>query len=288
MNSDVKKDENVGAYLKRIREKTRKSTVRVAKEICIRRVYLEAIEEGEYDKTPGIAYTIGFIRSYATHLGLDPDEMVNRFNQENNNKYYKDQFDNEDNIKKIDIEVVDKECTVVCRDQNKVVTFLKDNKFFIGIFVFVLLAFLVIGLIFIGRSKPSSVSRGNNVSVNDSAYFQVPNKEKEEEKPKKENVFEGNTKVYGNVEAKEIVLKAFSEVWIQVTDTASGQVLFSKILLTGDEYKTESNKNYSLVVGNAGGLRLFIDGDDKGFLGSEGQKKVDIILDKKSLKGYSN
>ena len=44
--------------------------------------YLQALEEGRFDQIPGTTYTIGFLRSYAGFLGLDPDEMVDAFKRE--------------------------------------------------------------------------------------------------------------------------------------------------------------------------------------------------------------
>jgi cytoskeleton protein RodZ len=55
------------------------SVEEVAVRLRIRRAYLEALEEGRIGDLPAPAYAIGFIRSYATALGLDPDEMVRRF-----------------------------------------------------------------------------------------------------------------------------------------------------------------------------------------------------------------
>ena len=44
--------------------------------------YLEALEEGRFDRIPGSTYAIGFLRSYSGFLGLDPDEMVGAFKRE--------------------------------------------------------------------------------------------------------------------------------------------------------------------------------------------------------------
>ena len=51
----------------------------VADQLRIRFVHLEAIEDGRFDELPGNTYAIGFIRTYAEHLGLDGEEIVRRF-----------------------------------------------------------------------------------------------------------------------------------------------------------------------------------------------------------------
>ena len=55
------------------------SVEEMAARLRIRRPYLVALEEGRIRDLPGAAYAVGFIRSYATALGMDPDEMVRRF-----------------------------------------------------------------------------------------------------------------------------------------------------------------------------------------------------------------
>lgn len=55
------------------------SVVELAAELRIRQAHLEALEEGRLRDLPGAAYAVGFVRSYATALGLDADQMARRF-----------------------------------------------------------------------------------------------------------------------------------------------------------------------------------------------------------------
>lgn len=54
----------------------------VASMLRIRLPYLQAIEEGRYADLPGAAYVSGFLRSYAEHVGLEPDVVVRRYKEE--------------------------------------------------------------------------------------------------------------------------------------------------------------------------------------------------------------
>ncbi len=54
----------------------------VATMLRIRYPYLLAIEEGRFEELPGSTYAIGFLRSYAECLGLDPDTVVTRYKDE--------------------------------------------------------------------------------------------------------------------------------------------------------------------------------------------------------------
>lgn len=74
--------DHVGAFLREARENTGRTVADVAQVLRIRRVYLEAIEDGRFDELPGAAYAVGFIRSYATFLRLDVPAIVARFKEE--------------------------------------------------------------------------------------------------------------------------------------------------------------------------------------------------------------
>ncbi len=74
--------DHVGAFLREARENTGRSIADVAQTLRIRRVYLEAIENGRFDELPGATYAVGFIRSYATYLRLDVPPLVARFKEE--------------------------------------------------------------------------------------------------------------------------------------------------------------------------------------------------------------
>jgi len=57
------------------------SVAEMAGRLRIRRAHLEALEEGRLRDLPGAAYAVGFVRSYATALGLDADETARRFRE---------------------------------------------------------------------------------------------------------------------------------------------------------------------------------------------------------------
>ena len=71
-----------GADLRIARERLGIDLPFAATTLRIREAYLRALEDGRLDALPASAYAIGFLRSYATALGLDPDEMLRRFRTE--------------------------------------------------------------------------------------------------------------------------------------------------------------------------------------------------------------
>ena len=54
----------------------------IAKQLCIREEFLEALENGDYTAIPEPVYILGFARNYAMELGLDPDEIVAKIKKE--------------------------------------------------------------------------------------------------------------------------------------------------------------------------------------------------------------
>ena len=72
----------VGADLRAARERTGYSLPEVADGLRIRLPYLQALEEGRLADLPGSAYALGFLRTYAEALGLDAEEILRRFKAE--------------------------------------------------------------------------------------------------------------------------------------------------------------------------------------------------------------
>ena len=58
----------------------------VSRSLRIRQDHLDAIEAGRLDDLPGRTYAVGFVRSYAEYLGLDPSEFADRFKAEIGNR----------------------------------------------------------------------------------------------------------------------------------------------------------------------------------------------------------
>lgn len=56
----------------------------ISQVLCIRRVYLEAIESGNYVELPPLPYSAGFVNSYAKYLGLNNTRITQLFREELN------------------------------------------------------------------------------------------------------------------------------------------------------------------------------------------------------------
>lgn len=72
----------IGTLLRNAREQSEQNLVDISDLLRIRRVYLQAIEDGEFKTLPGMTYAIGYVRSYAQHLDLDVDRAIALFKSE--------------------------------------------------------------------------------------------------------------------------------------------------------------------------------------------------------------
>lgn len=73
--------DSLGEYLKREREKKGITLEEAAKTTKIRKTYLQAIEEGNFDVQSEV-FVKGFLKSYAQFLGLDITDVLERYNRE--------------------------------------------------------------------------------------------------------------------------------------------------------------------------------------------------------------
>ncbi|HEX4635189.1 MAG TPA: RodZ domain-containing protein [Rhizomicrobium sp.] len=74
--------QTVGQELRAARLRRGDEIAQVSRALKIRKDHLEALEDGRLEDLPGKTYAIGFVRSYARHLGLDDAHYVERFKRE--------------------------------------------------------------------------------------------------------------------------------------------------------------------------------------------------------------
>lgn len=87
----VEQEERIGKLFYNERMKKNLDLSEIAETLRIRKVHLEAIEQGNYAELPPQPYSTGFVSSYARYLGLNEHRMTQLFKEEinaepNNNK----------------------------------------------------------------------------------------------------------------------------------------------------------------------------------------------------------
>jgi cytoskeleton protein RodZ len=73
---------SAGAVLAAAREESNLSVAEVARHLKLSPAQVEALEEGAYDRLPGRVFVRGFLRNYAKLLGIDPQPLLSRMDNE--------------------------------------------------------------------------------------------------------------------------------------------------------------------------------------------------------------
>ena len=70
---------SIGNILRTERETQGRTLTEVSKAVYIKTKYLSALEEENFAAIPGEVYVKGFIRAYASYLGMDGEELVAQY-----------------------------------------------------------------------------------------------------------------------------------------------------------------------------------------------------------------
>ncbi len=73
--------EELGYFLKQRREEKGVSLEEIQEKTKVGTRYLYAIEKGDFDVIPGRVYVVGFLKKYAECVGLDPKEIIDRYEE---------------------------------------------------------------------------------------------------------------------------------------------------------------------------------------------------------------
>ena len=67
---------STGEILAETRKKLNLTTRDIAESLYLSEKIIHSIEKSDFSSLPGTAYATGYVRSYATHLNLDADELI--------------------------------------------------------------------------------------------------------------------------------------------------------------------------------------------------------------------
>lgn len=92
-------------------------------------------------------------------------------------------------------------------------------------------------------------------------------------------------KIYGNENADaRIIVQAMSDSWVEIRDSESAELLLTRVLFKGDSYQVPNRSGLTLLTGNAGGLRITVDGSPVPTIGPAGAVRRDVALEPEPLK----
>ena len=278
----------------------------IAKLLCIREEFLTALEEGDYRKIPENVYILGFARSYAVELGLNPDEVIAKLKHElgiavdDKKSTEEKRQDKIEEKKQEKIEKVDdkkEECFCINKETGKkekvkivakamvvkikpMAQYTKRHWVWFASGVAVVLIAVVLGIVFL-RKHPVDVKNVSDdtqtvavvavesvVETVKEPDFRYPVREKFNDKVKKES---------------RVVLQAEKESWIKIED-ARGNTVFSRVLVPGDVYYMPLSDKFKGTFGNAGAIDVWVDGQLVNKVGPANTRKSGISMAPDALK----
>lgn len=259
----------VGQALKEARERQR-LTLRQAEETTnIRLEYLKCLEEGELDRLPGRVYAVGFLRSYAKLLNLNPEPLV----AELKSCWQDDSLE------------IERELQVEDNPKARKRSSLPVARF-VGYAVAVGLALLLIYVAFsipgVQRgsdtsAKPTPSTTPGTVEPGPSAINKPAEVSNSIGQSANSNPAAGQTSNPGNNASAE---PAYNGVIARIAVTTGsswiavyidGRKDFEGILVPGDKREFKGLERVFLHVGNAGVLQVNVNGKDFGILGQVGE-----------------
>jgi cytoskeleton protein RodZ len=293
----------VGAELRSARERLTWRIPDLAAMLRIRNDYLEALEQGRISDLPGRTYAIGFLRTYAEALGLDPDELVHRFKSEAAREPRKAELEFPAPVPERGVPVGAVAPLGVLlvvgayagwyrlsgegRLPAETVPPIPER-----------LAPLTEQGVPAPRPAPPAPGQASSESAPpaspapaaptavaepsippSSAAAAVPASPTAEEAASPQSA----ASLPPTPETSRIVLRARADAWMQVRDRA-GQVLLNRILRAGESWPVPAGADLVLTTGNAGGTELVVDGAVAPSLGNTGVVRRDVPLEASLIK----
>lgn len=276
----------LGLTLRQARRQKKLKLSSVAKKLCIKEIYLDALEQGHYHIFPALVYGIGFLRSYATFLGLNADEMVDLF--------YRETTD-------IKTDTLD----MPQADNPKVIP---TTKIIIKSLFLLFLFFLMWSVVQVLAYKPVPLPQLNapilqeippapgisdSEDANDSTAPLVADELTPPPaviSPKK--TVQSSTPAgkrhqpvsYGLKTPASVSFVATAPAHIEVRDSEANQVLLAQNLQPGDRFNpAEDSEGLVFKTDNAGAIMVHVNGRAARALGTTGQTKIVDLTDKTFL-----
>lgn len=241
----------------------------IAKQLCIREEFLEALENGQYDVIPEPVYILGFARNYAMELGLNPDEVVAKIKQEMG--LVSDcAADDDEDVSACAMPSIKEESWAKVAF-GKAYQFVYQNWiWFVG--GIVAIALIVFAIVMLSPSKTEEASAPAQVVVSVEDMVKEPEyKQAVRERFGTDNRAEAKIILQANKKTGE------AGTWVEVKD-ARGRTELSRVLMPGDVYYVPAKGTYKATFGNAGGIDIWVDGKLAPQVGQEYKKVSGVEL----------
>lgn len=214
---------------------------------------LQAIERDDFSRCGGDVYARGHIRSIARAVGLDPEEMIERYNAEHGGP-------------RVPVPVAPLYETGRIRSEPR-----RPN------WTAAMVAAIVVVVGFVGFTLFSGSGGGTDKATAKATTPPVTTSASAPVSPTPQGdggpTAQPTDSAVAAAPPGKVIVKATAEdgtSWILATDS-NGKQLFQGSLKPGESRTWSDDKKIRLTVGNAGAVQLFVNGKDLGTAGAKGQ-----------------
>ena len=270
----------LGEVLRTERERRHLTIHDIEENTSIRSLYIEAIENGDYDKLPGDVYTKGFIKNYANFLNLNGEELIKQFVMERRPVAAMDIVS--ENPETRETEQIEKIEIPSRKEKNKkssgsnLSNVSESGSSFKIIAAVVLLAALAAGAwVYLSGTGSEVVDidvkqeqEKNEVEPPKVAQSEVTNTNLDSTTSNK-NENTASAAVPQKQKGVNLQAKFSGECWTQVI--ADGMLVYEDTAKPGQVLSWQGNENVTVRLGNAGVVEIANNGQNVGYLGGFGE-----------------
>lgn len=241
---------SLGAYLKSRREEKGLSLQKIQEDTKIRLKYLEAIEADHLEILPGEVYIRGFLKTYASAVGLNEEEVIARYE-----RAFLSHGQDADGAANEPTLITTTELPEMSEKKS---LFQTNTRFYIyGVGVIIVLALIFVPLL-LSKRNGDSIKAVDMPAEGIAGEESVVISEDANANPEPDVA-----------DLKTIALSVYSECWVDVR--IDGAIVEQRTLQPGERPQW-SGRKVQIILGNAGGVTLFTDGKNMGVPGENSQR----------------
>lgn len=289
-----------GQYLRSRRQQMGYRIEDVSAAINVRSAQLLAIENGEHDKLPGMIYAVGFVKTYASFLNVDPIAIAEQYKREYEGR--------EEPVQK-------KNTRKTITDDPYADNRVPSPAVMGGALLFFILCFGIwwfssadtdeqlaeltavpqapvvetasddIQIPVINDNVQTTVENAptdSDVSTvmeneNDISEMDIAEQDQQEPIVEKPLALSEKDKLKEQTKQSRVTITALETTWLEVADD-SRRVLYKQLLRQGEEFNVPDTPHFYLSTGNAGALIFSVDGKKLLPIGATGDILREIML----------
>jgi len=287
-----------GHVLREERKKQGKSLKEISRKLKINIDYLMAVEDDDYSLLPAELFAKSYLRMYSDILGLDSNYILNLYVSLNK----ADEIQESPSRSKEDFYLKLNGFYMKWQEfYIKLKNYILPKVSFKPVLLIVVIVLVVLSIaLIIGDKEKISKTK----TINEVQKTEVVEKNKTEDKEEKKIASKSliirgkekipETKTINEVQKAEVIeqnktedkekkktngmlLEIYATELTWVSISIDGGKAEERVLRTGQTATVSALSSFAIKVGNAGGTRMVLDGEDLGVLGPHG-KVVDIVL----------